>query len=210
MSDASRIVGAGEPAIQLGDFTALPALARRLGIRFDDPAPPRSLRLRGVGGVSLHALDWGRDGPPVLFLHGGRLTARTWDYVCLGLRRRVRAVALDLRGHGDSGWRDDGNPVERCIGDIGAVLDALAWPSAHLVGMSLGGLVAGHFAAAAPQRVASLTMVDVGPGVVFEATARMRDFFERVDPRGGPEAMLEAAMSRMRPVVFDEKRRVSR
>src|SRR6267154_1804246 len=80
------------------------------------------------------------------------------------------------------------------VADIGAVLDVLAWPKAHLVGMSYGGLIAAHFAAAAPCRISSLVTIDVGPGVVFEGTARIREFFQRVDPRDGLEAMVEAVM----------------
>ena len=193
MKDSSVILEAGIRAAQGADFLALAPLARRLGIIFDDTAPPCHLVLSGADGVKLHALDWGGGGPPTLFLHGGRLTAQTWDYVCLGLRGRMRAVALDLRGHGDS----DHTPecaFEGYVRDVGAVLDALAWPKAHLVGMSLGGLAAAHFAAAAPDRVSSLVIVDVGPGVVFEGTARMREFFQRVNPRAGPGAMVEAAM----------------
>jgi len=179
--------------VDAGEFAALPALARRLGVRFDDATPPRHLALPGAGGISLHAFDWGGDGAPVLFLHGGRLTARTWDYVCLGLRGCVHSVALDLRGHGDSGWSDDYG-IDAHVADIGAVLDALAWPKAHLVGMSLGGMAAAHYAVSAPQRVASLTTVDVGPGIVFESTARVREFFGKIKPSDGLDAIVDAAM----------------
>ena len=103
---------------QAADFAALPELARRLGVAFEDPTPPRDLTFIGADGVRLHALDWGGAGPPVLFLHGGRLTARTWDYVCLGLRSQVRAVALDMRGHGDSDWADD-YTLDARVADVG-------------------------------------------------------------------------------------------
>jgi pimeloyl-ACP methyl ester carboxylesterase len=193
LTDPSLIVGAGDASAQGADFAALPALARRLGVSIEDATPPRHLTLAGAGGVRLHALDWGGDGPPALFLHGGRLTAQTWDYVCLGLRSQVRAVALDLRGHGDSGRSED-YTFDSHVADIGAVLDALTWTKAHLVGMSYGGFIAAHYAAAAPQRVSSLVTIDVGPGVTFEGTARTREFFQRVQPRDGLEAMVEAAM----------------
>jgi pimeloyl-ACP methyl ester carboxylesterase len=193
LTEPPVIVEASDARPQGADFAALPALARRLGVSFEDTTPPRHLTLAGAGGVPLHALDWGGDGATALFLHGGRLTAQTWDYVCLGLRGQVRAVALDLRGHGDSGRSEDYS-FDSNVADIGAVLDALAWPKAHLVGMSYGGFIAAHYAAAMPQRVSSLVTIDVGPGVTFEGTARARGFFQRVQPRDGLEAMVEAAM----------------
>lgn len=59
-----------------------------------------------VDGLRLHCLDWsqpaspaGHDRPSLLFLHGGRLTAHTWDLVCLTLRSCFRCVAMDQRGH---------------------------------------------------------------------------------------------------------------
>ena len=182
MTDSSFIVEASDAGRQGADFAALPALAHRLGVSFEDVTPPRHLTIPGTGGVRLHALDWGGDGAPALFLHGGRLTAQTWDYVCLGLRKQVRAVALDLRGHGDSDRSEDYS-FDSHVADIGAVLDVLAWPKAHLVGMSYGGFIAAHFAAAAPRRVSSLVTIDVGPGVVFEGTARI---FPADPPPGRP------------------------
>jgi pimeloyl-ACP methyl ester carboxylesterase len=193
LTDPSLIVEAGDAGPQGADFAALPALAHRLGVSFEDATPPRHLTVPGAGGVRLHALDWGGDGAPALFLHGGQLTAQTWDYVCLGLRTQVRAVALDLRGHGDSDRSKDYS-FDSHVADVEAVLDALAWPKVHLVGMSYGGFIAAHFAAAAPRRISSLVTIDVGPGVVFEGTARIRGFFQRVRTRDGPEAVVEAAM----------------
>ena len=175
MTDPSFIVEVGQGRTQGADFAQLPALARRLGVSFRDATPPRHLALQGAGGVRLHALDWGGDGAPALFLHGGRLTAQTWDYVCLGLRGRVRAIALDLRGHGDSDRSED-YTFDSHVADIGAVLDALAWPRAHLVGMSYGGLTAAHFAVAAPERVLSLVTIDVGPALPSKAQRACADF----------------------------------
>nr|WP_249809555.1 alpha/beta hydrolase [Bradyrhizobium sp. 153] len=108
-------------------------------------------------------------------LHGGALSARTWDYVALALRADFRLVALDLRGHGASDWANDYS-IESHASDVVAVLDGLEIERAHLVGMSLGGIVACEFALRHPERTASLTMVDVISRPIFAATARMRSF----------------------------------
>src|SRR3977135_563920 len=57
-----------------------------------------------LGDMQVHVLDWGGSGEPIVLLHGGGLTAHTWDLVCLGLRPTYRCIAPDLRGHGDSSW----------------------------------------------------------------------------------------------------------
>src|SRR3981081_4537017 len=154
---------------------ALATIANRLGIAFTDLAPPRSRNFRTPGGPSIHVLDWGGQGPPAVLLHGGSLTARTWDYVGIALRADFRLVALDMRGHGASDWTNDYS-LESYATDLIAVIDGLGIERTRIVGMSLGGMVACEFALRNPGRTESLAMVDVTSRPVFAATARMRTF----------------------------------
>jgi pimeloyl-ACP methyl ester carboxylesterase len=154
---------------------ALATIADRLGIAFTDLAPPRSRSFRTPGGPNIHVLDWGGQGPPAVLLHGGSLTAHTWDYVAIALRADFRLAALDMRGHGASDWASDYS-IESFVTDLSAVLDGLGIERAHLVGMSFGGLVACEFALRHLDRTESLAMVDVTSRPVFAATARMRSF----------------------------------
>ena len=159
------------------EFGRLKHLAAARGLVVD--GPPEGRRLRR-GDLELAYLDWGGAGPTAVFLHGGSLSAHTWDLVCAALAARMRCVALDLRGHGDSGWSDDYR-IEASVEDVTALVEDLGVPRVHLVGMSLGGCVAGHATAALGERVASLTFVDVGAQVNFEASAGMREFMGRID-----------------------------
>ena len=85
----------------------LSTTAVRAGFSFDDVVLPQG-HYAQVGGMRLHYLDWGNKHlPPLLFLHGGALTAHTWDLVCLALRDEYHCLALDQRGHGDSDWSED-------------------------------------------------------------------------------------------------------
>ena len=55
--------------------------------------------------LRLHYVDWGNpSAPPLLLIHGGRDHCRSWDWVAEVLRDQYHVIALDLRGHGDSGW----------------------------------------------------------------------------------------------------------
>jgi pimeloyl-ACP methyl ester carboxylesterase len=118
-----------------------------------------------LGGHRFHYLDWGKpDLRPAVFLHGHGLTAHTWDLVSLALRPRLRCLAPDLRGHGDSEW----SPVldyrvETHAADAERFLRQVSVAPAVLVGMSLGGLIALRAAAEASDLVRALVIVDIGP-----------------------------------------------
>jgi pimeloyl-ACP methyl ester carboxylesterase len=158
-----------------------------------------------VDGLRLHYLDWGRRGrPPLLFLHGGCLTAHTWDLVCLALRADFHCLALDQRGHGDSEWSPvlDYGP-DTHIRDIRGLIEQLGLERPVLVGHSLGGLNAMVLAAVAAEELGGIALVDVGPephpgavkrvgdfvmgdpgdGSVEDFVARARAFNPRRDPR---------------------------
>ncbi len=177
-----------------GNFTipAVTELAEALGVKIHDPAPPSEIRFTRAG-CRLHALDWGGTGAPILLLHGGGLTAHTWNFVCLGLRGAARLVALDLRGHGDSDWSDDYR-IATLAADVVAAADHLGFGRVRLAGMSLGGVVAAHVAEAYPDRVDRLAIVGVAPGVDFEGTRHMRAFMSALVPVRELETVVEAAM----------------
>jgi pimeloyl-ACP methyl ester carboxylesterase len=172
---------------------ALPALARRCGIDFIDSTDPVRRECIAPDGVRLSYLDWGGSGEPIVFLHGGALTAHTWDLVCIGLRDTHRCIALDLRGHGDSGSSDDYR-IQTATEDVTALIATLGVARCHLVGMSLGGTIAAHFAGAHPERAASLTLVDVGPGVDFGASRSMRNFVADTQDIADFETIIAAAL----------------
>ncbi|MFI6393789.1 alpha/beta fold hydrolase [Nonomuraea sp. NPDC050547] len=167
-------------------------LAAALGVTIHDPAPPREIRFTRAG-CRLRGLDWGGTGTPVLLLHGGGLTARTWDFVCLGLRGDARLIALDLRGHGDSDWSDDYR-VDTHAADVAAAAEHLGLDRVRLAGMSLGGVVGARLAESRPGLVDRLALVDVAPGVDFESTREVRAFMFGLGPVADLETVVEAAL----------------
>ncbi len=168
-------------------------LATRYGIRYHDASTPDSRRIVARDGKALAYLDWRGAGDAALFLHGGALTAHSWDLVCLGLRDRWRCLAMDMRGHGESDWAAEYR-AETAVEDIATLLAHNDIERVHLIGNSLGGMVAAHFAATHPAQVASLTLVDIGPSVDFGATQTIRDYIERTDGVESVTAAIEIGM----------------
>jgi len=98
---------------------------------------------------------------PVLFLHSLAGNGGQWALQLDHLRRRRRAVSLDLRGHGDSDPAEDGDySIGGLAGDVEAAVDQLGLRRFILAGHSLGGSVAIEYAGRHPERVAGLLLVD--------------------------------------------------
>jgi esterase len=130
-----------------------------------------------LSGIRLHYLDWGTRGErPILFLHGGALTAHTWDLICLALRTRYHCLALDQRGHGDSEWSPAMDySLEAHVGDIAAFIDSVGLERPVLVGQSMGAMNALAFSARHPDAIGALVLVDVGARV-REGAWRIAEF----------------------------------
>ena len=112
-----------------------------------------------------------------MFVHGGAQNAHTWDTVALALG--CPALAIDLPGHGHSGWRADGAYTPVNLADDVAVAVAAHAPEARLVvGMSLGGLTAMELAVRHPELVRHLVMVDITPGVNQQKAKAIIDFVD--------------------------------
>lgn len=130
-----------------------------------------------IGAMRFHYLDWGGNGHPIVFLHGGGLNAHTWDVVALMLRERYRCIALDQRGHGDSEWSpaiDYG--VDTQVRDVEGFIDSLKLEEPVLVGQSMGGLNSMAYAVRHSERLKGLVVVDVGPEIDAAGTQRIREF----------------------------------
>src|SRR5205085_12144044 len=99
----------------------------------------------------------GKDGLPVLFLHAFAGDSSQWADQLSHLRHHRRAIAMDLRGHGKSAAPKDGDyRVEAMVKDVEAVVSKLELSRFVLVGHSLGGAVAIHYAGAHPDKLAGL------------------------------------------------------
>src|ERR1043166_3658401 len=135
----------------------LATTAVRAGFSFGEVVLPQSHEFH-LGRMRFHYLDWGnKQLPTIVFLHGGALTAHTWDLVCLAMRDDFHCVALDQRGHGDTDWAHDGDySIGAALADTKGFVDHLGLDRFILVGMSLGAINSLAFAVAHPERLSHL------------------------------------------------------
>ena len=99
-------------------------------------------------------------GPPVVLLHGIGGNHTVWNDVIPGLAKEFLVLAPDLRGHGRTRAPADSHfTFAEMMGDVLRLLDDRKLPSAHMVGVSGGALLALRLTLDRPERVRSLTMV---------------------------------------------------
>lgn len=102
-------------------------------------------------------------GPPVTLVHGVGANLESWDAIAAILSRQHRVIRLDLRGHGKS------SRIETCrlddfLDDVSLVLDTLGIARTHLVGFSLGGMIAQAYVLAYRERVDRLALISAVAG----------------------------------------------
>ncbi|HPU80639.1 alpha/beta hydrolase [Accumulibacter sp.] len=139
----------------------------------------KQIQFTGAEGQTLAADTMGVDDAlPVILAHGGGQTRLSWRRTQERLAAAgLRAIAIDLRGHGESQWSSSGHyRIEDFADDLLCVAHALGTPPA-LVGASLGGL-SGLIAEGEirPGSFASLTLVDIAPNMEPAGVARVMGF----------------------------------
>jgi len=179
--------------IEYDEFGLFHENADEYGLAYD-AAPVVSRVAVGLDdGREVSALVWGDTAPEVVLVHGGSQNAHTWDTTLIALGRP--AIAIDLPGHGHSGWRDDGaySPMN-LADDVAAAVAALAPAARLVVGMSLGGLTSMELAVRHPQLVRSLMMIDITPGVNSAKTKAIVDFVSGPQSFDSFESLLARTM----------------
>lgn len=162
-----------------------------------------------IGGLRFHYTDWGGDGPPLVMLHGLSGHARTWDYTAAPLSGRYHVLAPDQRGHGDTDWAPEYGfaPMAQ---DLLGFLDALDLREVTLMGLSMGGIVSFVFAAAHPERVRRLVVMDIGPEIAAAGATNVASMLAAKDTFSSEdEAFAQARASNPRPSDDRLRHRVS-
>ncbi len=101
--------------------------------------------------------------PKLVFLHGVMGFAANWRRITKAFEDNYQTLAFDQRGHGRSFQPTLGYGPDDYAGDLLKILDELQWQKVTLIGHSMGGRVAFHFASEHPVRVERLVIEDIGP-----------------------------------------------
>jgi pimeloyl-ACP methyl ester carboxylesterase len=135
------------------------------------------------------------EGPPVLLVHGVGARGQVWDKVVQRLAPHYRCISYDLRGHGGSDGADQPFGLDQFVADLEALRALLDIEKAHIVGHSLGGMIAPAYAHAYPSHARSLSLVSTAAFRSPEAFANLAAFVKRIDA-GGPPAVLGTLLDR--------------
>lgn len=141
-----------------------------------------------INGLRLAALEWPGEGLPVIALHGWLDNAASFAPLAACLTDH-HLLALELPGHGHSDHLPHLSHYHLAdnLHWLAAVADAMGWPSFVLLGHSMGAAIACLAAAAMPQRIIGLSLIDgLGPIAYspLQEVARLRQLFaETTTPR---------------------------
>lgn len=135
-------------------------------------------------GVKIHFTVQGK-GEPVVLIHGLYSSARmNWEMpgITAGLARHYQVIALDCRGHGESGKPEaEGAYGTNMVEDVVRLMDHLHVAKAQVVGYSMGGMITMKFIAMHPERVSAAVLGGMG---WHKADAPMNKFWELVNGQG--------------------------
>lgn len=162
-------------AVAIGLTTLLIGTRDGLGGQRQDTVSPTDLFVT-VNGLRIHYVDWGnptalgaeaqraKAARPLILIHGLDRVSRTFDHLAPHFTSRYHVIAIDMRGHGDSGWDPAARYlVEDHVGDLEGLVAQLGLKNITIWGNSTGGRVAQVFAGKHPDLVSAVISEDVGP-----------------------------------------------
>jgi pimeloyl-ACP methyl ester carboxylesterase len=149
-------------------------------------------------------------GHPLLLIQGLGYARWSWEPIVAPLAERYRVLFFDNRGIGESDKPEGPYTARLMAGDALQVLDEAGVGHAHVLGVSLGGMIAQEVAVTAPERVAKLVLCATHPGVPYglpmpEQSARLFEEAPALPPEEALRRFVENALGAAPPAgVADE------
>jgi pimeloyl-ACP methyl ester carboxylesterase len=153
-----------------------------------------------VGDISMY-YEVNGAGEPLVLLHGLGSTIRDWERQVPIFAQRYQVITGDMRGHGRSSKPPGPYSVPQFTADVVELLHQLQVESAHILGLSMGGMIAFQMAVDTPQLVKSMVIVNSGPELVPRTWREHLGIWQRllISRLMGPQKMGEVISQRLFP-----------
>jgi 3-oxoadipate enol-lactonase len=119
-------------------------------------------------------------GQPLVFIHGLGLSSREWERQVDCFSEHYRVITFDVRGHGRSDKPPDPYSIELFAADTTELIQTLALVPAHVVGHSMGGMIAFQIAVSMPELIRSMVIVNSGPEFVVRTLMQRLEILRRL------------------------------
>lgn len=180
----------------------------------NDSREPRDIVIV-ANGIRQHGIEWSEDGKGhlVVMLHGVGCTCWDWEPLASRLaerfKERMRIVALDHRGCGDSDRPDSGYTLPECAADVLAAFEHLGGGPPTLIGHSRGGWITAYIAGHYPESVRQIVLLDPAR-MTWRSEKAVEESYDRIRSRIGPfdswDDAIAAAKAREPEAVWSEAR----
>jgi 3-oxoadipate enol-lactonase len=147
-----------------------------------------------VNGTQIHYEEKGA-GYPVVLVHGLGFDRRMWEHQVETLSRSYRTINVDLRGHGGSASPDMVYDLDMMTEDVYQVMGRLGIGQAHLVGLSMGGMIIMRMALAHTEAVRSLALLDTSAAPEMPDRAPAYELMAQTARQEGMENLVDPMMA---------------
>jgi pimeloyl-ACP methyl ester carboxylesterase len=123
-------------------------------------------------------------GPAIIMVHGIGAQMQVWSLIVRRLQSAFQCITFDLRGHGSSPVPTDRFGIGDLIADLEILRKRLALERFHLVGHSLGAMIAAGYTLQFPQHVLSLGLFSTAAFRTDEDRERIRSIVAAIREKG--------------------------
>jgi len=151
---------------------------------------------------------FGQGGPPVLLIMGFGMRGFAWDNQSSEISNHRTVAYYDHYGVGASQpLPRKKNTMEDMANDALHIMDELGWDDAHIVGVSMGGMIAQHLTLMAKERVRSLSLLASSAGGLLQPKPKLKGVgcFLKILSAKGPEQRVKAVQSLLFPKEYLQK-----
>ena len=158
-----------------------------------------------VNGIDLYYEEQGSGAPPLLLIMGLAADSVAWMFQRDAFAAQYRTVMFDNRGVGRSSKPEGPYTIPLMADDAAGLLDALGVDRAHVVGISMGGMIAQELALRHPQRVHGLVLGCTYARPDAGVTATFDESLAAFGGSKGPNGEIQVDLSHLDPMAFIQR-----